>query len=163
ISEYLPMNAKLPLVLSLAIALMPISSAIAQGRRAAASASRPSAGARSAAQSRGATFRGPAFRGASAPAQRYNWGASRSFSAVNRTGFTGTRTAINRNATNWNRFNTGTNRFGTNRFGTNWNGTNRFGSGFNRSGDWWRHHHNNNFIFFGVFGFPFFWAFCYPT
>src|SRR5207248_10813910 len=62
----------------------------------------------------------------------------------------------------------GTNRFrnnwnGTNRFGTDWNRTNQFGSGFNRNGDWWRHHHNNNFIFFGAFGFPFFWDFWYPT
>jgi hypothetical protein len=156
ISDILPMNAKLSFVLSLAIALMPIGSAIAQGRRAAAATSRPSAVARSGPQFRGGTFRGPAFRGASGPAQRYNWGASRSFSAVNRTGFTGTRTAINRNATNWNRFNTAT--IGTNRFGTN-----RFGSGFNRSGDWWRHRQNNNFIFFGAFGFPFFWDFWYPS
>lgn len=194
------MNAKLPLVLSLAIALMPISSALAQGRRAASSFSRPSGAARSAGvarsapQFRGAAFRGAAFRGTGAPVQRYNWGASRlnNFSAVNRPGFTGTRPVINRNATvinrtptNWNRFNTGTtgtNRFGnnwngTNRFGNNWNGTNRFGSGFNRNGNgwrggnnwnrgnWWRHHHDhdNNFIFFGAFGFPFFWDYWYPS
>ena len=169
------MNAKLPVVLSLAIALMPISAAMAQARRAGSSVSRPSGGARSAPQFRGAGFRGATFRGSGAPVQRYNPGAARfnNFSAVNRPRFNGNRTVINRNTTNWNRFNTGTT--ATNRFGNNWNRTNRFGSGFNRNGnfrggngwnrgDWWRHHHNNNnFIFFGAFGFPFFWDLWYPA
>src|ERR1041385_310719 len=72
------MNAKLPFVLSLAGALMPISAAMGQGRRGGgASVSRSSGGTRSAPQFRGASFRGAAFRGGGAPVQRYNWGAPR--------------------------------------------------------------------------------------
>src|SRR5204862_3342940 len=67
------MNAKLPVVLSLAIALMPIA-AMAQNRRAGSSVSRPSGGARSAPQFRGTGFRGAGvrgatFRGSGAPVQ----------------------------------------------------------------------------------------------
>ena len=79
-------------------------------------------------------------------------GHGRHFSSMSRGGQTFTRSAPTYSGRNWS---------GGNYSGRNWSGSNW--SGNNWSGSNWRHHRSsrNQFVFFGDFGYPFFYG--YPS
>src|SRR5260370_39157539 len=80
-------------------------------------------------------------------------GHGRHFSLMSRGGQTFTRSGATFSGRNW----SGRNWSGRNWSGRNWSGRNWSGS--NWSGDW-RHHRSssNQFVFFGDFGYPFFYG-----
>jgi len=78
-------------------------------------------------------------------------GHGRHFSSMSRGGQTFTRSGATFSGRNWS---------GRNWSGRNWSGRNWSGS--NWSGDWRRHRSSSNqFVFFGDFGYPFFYGYPY--